>query len=209
MPLHFSPLTRRDFLTRTVAGGIAVLTAPWARGAEGAEEHWALLADTHIAEDPARIARNVNMAEHLRLAVAEVKALAPALRQVLVKGDCSLDHGEWGDYTTFLDLTKPLSEAGQTIHCLLGNHDERETFWSAMKDEAARARPLAGKHISVVESGVANWFLLDSLEVTLQTPGRLGEPQLEWLAAALDARPGKPALVMLHHDFLPRADGKK
>ncbi len=209
MPLHFSPLSRRQFLTRTIAGGLAVFTARLAHGAPEGEEAWALLADTHIAADPAQVARNVNMAAHLRTAVAEVKALAPSISQVLVNGDCSLHQGEPGDYTTFLELTRPLAEAGQALHCLLGNHDHREIFWNAFKAEAKRARPQEGKHISVIESGAANWFLLDSLEVTLQTPGRLGEQQLQWLAAALDARPGKPALIMLHHDPIARTDGKK
>ena len=42
--------------------------------------------------------------------------------------------------------------------------------------------------------------MLDSLEATLSTPGLLGQEQLDWLAAALDANPGKPALVLLHHN---------
>jgi 3',5'-cyclic AMP phosphodiesterase CpdA len=91
----------------------------------------------------------------------------------------------------------------------MGNHDEREVFWNAFRAEQAKAKPVAGKQISVIESGVANWFLLDSLEVTNQTPGRLGAEQLQWLAGALDARKDKPALVMVHHDVLLQPNGKK
>jgi 3',5'-cyclic AMP phosphodiesterase CpdA len=52
----------------------------------------------------------------------------------------------------------------------------------------------------VVETTQANWFLLDTLDRVAGTPGELGREQLDWLAGALDARPGKPALVVLHHN---------
>jgi Icc protein len=211
MPLHYaSPLSRREFLTRTLAGGVAVFTARLGLGAAASEERWALLSDTHITADPAQTARNINMAEHLRLAVAEVKALATAgVRQVIVNGDCSYDHGEPGDYSTFIELTRPLVESGMALHCLMGNHDEREVFWNAFRAEQARTQPVQGKHISVIESGLVNWFLLDSLERTKQTSGSLGAEQIQWLAKALDDRAEKPALVMVHHDAQGRADGKK
>jgi 3',5'-cyclic AMP phosphodiesterase CpdA len=41
--------------------------------------------------------------------------------------------------------------------------------------------------------------VLDSLIATLQTPGRLGPAQRQWLARALDENEDKPALVALHH----------
>lgn len=187
-----------------------MLGARFGLAAESAEDRWALLSDTHIAADPAQVARNVNLARHLRTAVAEVKALAGSgVAHVMVNGDCSLDRGEPGDYTTFLELTRPLREAGQAVHCLMGNHDERDIFWNAFRAERARPRGVEGKHLSVLEGGAANWFLLDSLEKTKQTPGRLGEAQVQWLQKELDARAGKPALIMLHHDCIPRPDGKK
>jgi predicted phosphodiesterase len=210
MPLHLPSLTRRQFISQTLAGGAAILASRAGWAADAAEERWALLSDTHIAADPAQVARNINMAQHLRTAVAEVKALAGSgVANVLVNGDCSLDHGEPGDYTTFLELTRPLREAGQAVHCLLGNHDERDVFWNAFREERGRPRAVEGKQVSIVESGLANWFLLDSLEVTKATPGRLGETQIEWLTKQLDARAGKPALVFVHHDLAPRADSKK
>jgi 3',5'-cyclic AMP phosphodiesterase CpdA len=209
MPLHIAQ-TRRQFITRSLAGGVAIFATRMGFGSESSEEPWALLSDTHIAADPVTVARNVNMAEHLRLAVKEVQALAGrGVRNVIVNGDCAYNHGEPGDYSTFIELTKPVVDAGQTLHCLLGNHDERDVFWNAFRAEQAKAKPVAGKQISVVESSLANWFLLDSLEVTNHTPGRLGEEQLKWLASALDARQDKPALVMVHHDALPRTDGKQ
>jgi 3',5'-cyclic AMP phosphodiesterase CpdA len=210
MPLHFASLSRREFLRRSVLAGAGFLTLPALRAAANVDPHrWALLSDTHIAGDPATIAREVNMAEHLRVAVAEVRALAVAPAGVFVNGDCSLDHGLAEDYATFAELLKPVTEAGLPVHLGLGNHDERETFWASLQDARPASPPLVSKQVSVVESARANWFLLDSLDVTKQTPGRLGDEQRSWLVTALDAHPGKPALVMVHHNPIASAPGKQ
>ncbi|RYD81972.1 MAG: phosphohydrolase [Verrucomicrobiaceae bacterium] len=140
------------------------------------------------------------MADHLRSAVGKITSFPVAPAGVLVNGDCSLDRGLPEDYATLMQLMNPLVDAGLPIHLGLGNHDEREVFWTAIKNARPSAPAVASKHISVIEGGKANWFLLDSLEVTKQTPGRLGDEQRAWLAKALDARADKPALVMVHHD---------
>lgn len=174
--------------------------------AEGDPDRWALLSDTHVAEDPATIARGINPAEHLRSVVEQVRALSKAPAGLLLNGDCSLDRGVAGDYATLTNLFQPLAEARLPMHFLLGNHDERDVFWGSLKDTKGPSLPVAGKHVAVVEAARANWFLLDSLEVTKQTPGRLGDEQRAWLAKELDARSDKPALVMVHHNpILPDA----
>lgn len=210
MPLHLAPLSRRDFLRRSALAS-ALLAFPQLRAADPkADPHrWALLSDTHVAGDPAAILREVNLAEHLRGVVAELRALAVAPAGVFVNGDCSLDRGLPEDYVTFTDLLKPLADAGRPLHFTLGNHDERDTFWNSLKGGRPGTPPMVSKHVSVVEGARANWFLLDSLDVTKATPGRLGDEQRAWLAAALDARPGKPALLMLHHNPVAAEAGKK
>ena len=61
--------------------------------------------------------------------------------------------------------------------------------------------PLLSRHVSVVETVRANWFLLDSLDRVNTIPGELGEEQLTWLGKALDARADNPpVLVVVHHD---------
>lgn len=210
MPLHLAPLSRREFLRRSAFAGASLLALPALRAANAKvdPDRWALLSDTHIAADPATIAREVNLAEHLRTVVAELRGLGAAPAGVFVNGDCSLDYGPYDDYVTFTELMRPLADAGLPLHFTLGNHDERETFWSCLRDSRPAAPPLASKHVSVVEGARANWFLLDSLDVTKQTPGRLGDEQRAWLAAALDARAGKPALVMVHHNPIASSPGK-
>jgi Predicted phosphohydrolases len=82
----------------------------------------------------------------------------------------------------------------------LGNHDNREHFWEVLQEEKSAKRPLADKQVAIVRTPRANWFILDSLEKTLSTPGYLGKEQLEWLGSALDKNAEKPALVMVHHN---------
>ena len=64
----------------------------------------------------------------------------------------------------------------------------------------------------VVESARANWFVLDSLERTTATPGRVGPEQLKWLPArstrAGQAGPGDgPPRPHARHQFRPARHG--
>jgi 3',5'-cyclic AMP phosphodiesterase CpdA len=82
---------------------------------------------------------------------------------------------------------------------MLGNHDEREHFWKSFPLDATQSESVLQKQVAVFSGARANWFLLDSLEATDATPGKLGVAQREWLAQELAARPGQPALVVCHH----------
>ncbi len=209
MPFHLAPLSRRQFLRRSLAASAAVLTLPALRAATGADpDRWALLADTHIAGDPAAVSRGVNMADHLRATVAEVRSLATPPAGLIVNGDCSLLAGYAPDYALLNDLIAPLREAALPLHFTLGNHDERNVFWDALKDARSATPPVATKHVSVLETPRANWFLLDSLDKTNVTSGLLGAEQRAWLAQALEARPTKPALLVVHHNPIA-PEGKK
>ena len=207
MPLH---VARREFLRRSflVSAGFVTLGSFGADDRKSDPDRFALFSDTHIDADPTKIARDVHLADHLRAAIAGVQALPVTPAGLFVNGDCSLDRGLPGDYTTFSDLFRPL--AGQLpLHLLLGNHDDREVFYATLKENRPAAAVVASKHVSVVESARANWFLLDSLDVTKQTPGLLGDAQRTWLAKALDQHTNKPALVMLHHNPVAAVAGKQ
>ena len=75
-----------------------------------------------------------------------------------------------------MDLVKPIRTAGIPVHLALGNHDDRDNFHKAIalakpkqktKEEKS---PVADKVVSVLETPLANWFLLDSLKTTMVTP---------------------------------------
>jgi 3',5'-cyclic AMP phosphodiesterase CpdA len=92
------------------------------------------------------------------------------------------------------------------LNLALGNHDHRENFWAALESQKATKRPLVDKQVALIKSKHVNWFMLDSLEKTLQTPGALGEAQSRWLAATLDANRKTPAVIVVHHN--PGVDNK-
>ena len=186
------------------------------------QESWALLSDTHIAADTAQNARGVNMAGHLRQAVEEVlesHARRP-FAGLMVNGDCALLDGQAEDYRTFGALLEPVSVKGVPIHLTLGNHDERTRIQAGLasafepvKTDGAnvgdKQRPaLVDKVASRIRGRFCDWYLLDSLDITNVTPGRIGSEQLAWLDQSLKDSPDRPALVMVHHNPHPSILGK-
>jgi 3',5'-cyclic-AMP phosphodiesterase len=210
MPIHLPPISRRSFLAQTAAAaGWLTFRTAWADETKADPNTFALLADTHIPASPETMARGVNMSDNLRQVVAELTALDPQPAAVAINGDCAYLQGLPSDYENLAQLVKPLAAAGLPLHLTMGNHDDRGPFYDALSNQRQSEPPVESKHVAVIESPLANWFLLDSLfEVNVVT-GELGEKQLTWLAQALDARPDKPAIIFAHHNpqFAPRETG--
>lgn len=199
MPFHLPPLSRRRFLVGSAGLGAGLFLPQLGASAQADPDRWALLSDTHVAADARMVARGVPMAEHLRRTVAEVLDPSRKPAGAILNGDCAYGVGLPEDYRTLGGLLKPLSEAGVPVHVSLGNHDDRGNIRSGLP-AAGGQRLLESKHVSVVETRRANWFILDSLDAVNMTPGRIGPEQQRWLAEALDARRDKPALVVCHHN---------
>ncbi|HEX8911611.1 MAG TPA: metallophosphoesterase [Humisphaera sp.] len=209
MPITLPPISRRRFLASSLAaaaGGVLGRRA-WADGGAGRRvdpNRFALISDTHVAADPKAANKGVTMFDTLTKVRADVLAFGetrPAF--ALVNGDLAFNEGKPADYRTFLDAVRPLQEAGMPVHLGLGNHDHRENFWAAVPAVGNVARPVENRHVTVVESPLADWVMLDSLEATNKTPGLLGAAQLAWLAKVLDERPGKSCVVVVHHNPQP------
>jgi 3',5'-cyclic-AMP phosphodiesterase len=202
MPIHLPAISRRQFLLRSLAGGAALALSPSLLAASKRTDpnSWALLADTHLAADPNLVARKINMTDHFTTVSRELLALPKRPAGVFIVGDCAYNTGQVADYAHVADLLAPIRKDQLPIHLALGNHDNRERFWEALQAEKAASRPLADRQVALLQTPRANWFILDSLEKTLATPGLLGQEQLDWLARTLDANRTKPALVLLHHN---------
>lgn len=202
MPIHLRPISRRQFLLRSLAGGAALALSPTLLAATKRADpsSWALLSDIHIAADPALVARNINMTDHFNAVSREMLSLPKRPVGVFITGDCAFNSGQKGDYRQVTDLLAPIRAGQMPVHLALGNHDSRDRFWEVLEDQKAAKRPLADRQVALLRTPRANWFVLDSLEKTLSTPGLLGQEQLDWLAEALDANPDKPALVLVHHN---------
>ena len=145
------------------------------------------------------------MTDHFMAVTKEVCNLPKRPAAVLISGDLAYNAGQAGDYANFTELLQPLRAAQMPVHLALGNHDHRERFWTALLAEKTVSRPLFDRQVAILRAPRANWFVLDSLDKTLATPGALGETQLAWLAKSLDANSNKPALVVIHHN--PNLDG--
>ena len=202
MPIHLPPLSRRQFLTRSLAAGAGLMLSPNLFGASRkVDEHcWALFSDIHLSADPTKIARGINMTDNFNAVVKEVLALRTQPSNALISGDLAFNSGESIDYEHVLDLLAPLRKSGMPIHLAMGNHDNRERFWDSFLNDKTAKRPLQDRQASIISTPRVNWFVLDSLNKTLSTPGVLGKEQLDWLAKSLDENAEKPALVVVHHN---------
>jgi Icc protein len=211
MPITLPPTSRRGFLTASAAAAVSAIASPsWA--GETAEENidadrFAMLADTHVPGDPKATSRGVNMYDNLASVCKQLTALDKKPAAVMITGDCAYLSGKKEDYASILKLVDPVRKAGMPVHLLLGNHDHRENVMAAIPhnaDESPLAdKPVENKHVAILRSPRANWFLLDSLQKVNHTPGQVGEKQIAWLAKALDQNKDKPALIGVHHNPYP------
>jgi 3',5'-cyclic AMP phosphodiesterase CpdA len=103
---------------------------------------------------------------HLRQAVDELLERNRKPACVLINGDLALKDGQPGDYRHFARLIEPLHKAKLDVHLTLGNHDNRKAFYDVMQNERPKTPLVVSRHISVVKTRFANFFLLDSLKKT-------------------------------------------
>ena len=204
MPLYLPQLSRREFLKRAAFAGAAAAFAPSSYagffGKSRDKNTFAFFSDPHVAADAAQKQGEVNMADHLAACVRELAAWPVKPGAVIVNGDLAFKTGLAGDYATFGKYIEPV-RALAPIYLTLGNHDDRENFWTAFPQDAMTLKNVPQKQVAEFSSDRANWFLLDSLDKTNSTPGELGTSQLEWLAQELAARPDKPAIIVGHHNL--------
>ncbi len=211
MPIVVPPLNRRRFLGGLFAAGAAAAVARCAADEPGIDSsRVAFLADTHIWGERTQAHRNVVPTAAFAEAIGQITALRPLPAWALLAGDCAFIEGKPGDYQAVTDEIKPLAAAGVGAAIALGNHDHRENFWNRSAEAKPQSLAVADRNAIVLETPKANFFILDSLDKTNVTPGRLDQPQLEWLAKELDARKDKPAILVAHHDpqiGLPKITG--
>lgn len=200
MPIHLGSISRRQFLGAVAAGAAAlVVRDAYAAETAGETDFLALLSDTHVPSDSSITNIDTNMTENLQTVVKELLALEVKPVGVVINGDCAYLKGLTDDYKNLATVLAPLRNADLPVHLSMGNHDHRTRMYEQLKEQQPEKPIVEGKHVSVLEMPRANWFLLDSLFETDVVTGELGQTQLKWLAAALDAHTDKPAIVMAHH----------
>ena len=206
--------TRRSFLkTAAFCTGASALLADELPREDMAEpdDIWAFVSDMHIsdwAEYPPD--RNVRFQSVITAMLAE--PVKP--RRLFLLGD-NISSGTQRQYQRLLEILRPLVESGVGVHATLGDHDHREYFRVIREQllpppekrdksitHTIRTEPWADgddKHLEILETKRANFFVLDSNVKANQEEGKFGKNQLDWLAAELDQRKDKPAILMAHH----------
>ena len=160
------------------------------------------LSDPHVGLDPLTLGGRVHPASALRRALAHVRGLRPAPDVLLLTGDLT-DDGREQDYQAIAALLRqelPAPEGGGPLTLAVpGNHDRRAPalrLLAGVMPVAADAP--AGLACLRVERGGLHFIGLDSV-----TPGAahggLESGQLDWLARALKACAGEPAVIFMHH----------
>lgn len=210
MPITLPPTTRRSFVAGSIGviGGMHLVPYATAESSDNPspldQSHIALLADTHIHDDPNAIDHgtrwpgspvetheDVNHADNLKQVVREILAQDPRPAHALVNGDCARSEGTVDENREFKRLIEPLREAGITVLLTIGNHDNRENLWQVMPE---LKREAIGRHVGVVELSDAYLVLLDS------DRGVVGKEQFEWLEQTLETLEKKPVLCFEHYN---------
>lgn len=201
MPVHLNPSTRRRFLQTSLTAGLGFCAFPALPAAGKTDPNlWIWLNDTHVSENTKRAPNGQNISGNLEHVVEKILALPRQPAGVAINGDCAFNSGVPGDYRQLRRLLAPLGAAGVPVHLTLGNHDHRGNFFGVLEEEAAKPRPVAARHVAVVQGPSANLFLLDSLKETNLPEGNLGTQQMKWLLQLLDSHRDRPAIVLAHHN---------
>ncbi len=194
-------MSRKEFLRRTLAwgtAGVAFFSLPsWAGAAP--QESWpvALLADTHIPEDPQNGFRGFRPTENLQAAVPQI-CQSPAQAAFLL-GDAARLVGTSGDYRVLAQLLEPVSKKMPVV-IGLGNHDNRRNFFAQFPaGKQSGKQQVPGKHVVVVEHKLLRVVMLDSLLYVNKVAGLLGKVQRQWLAQWLPQATDRPVVLMVHH----------
>lgn len=152
----------------------------------------AQLSDLHLI-DPAR---GLGFAPALTWTVDLLNRFSRRPDLVLLTGDLA-DVAEPGAYA---DLRRLLTPLQAPVIAIPGNHDDRELLRAVFADQDWM--PAAGFIQIGLDLGPLRVLALDSQRVG-EVGGELCADRLAWLAHALDAAPGRPTLIALHHPPVP------
>ncbi|MGM0571681.1 3',5'-cyclic-AMP phosphodiesterase [Marinobacter sp.] len=144
------------------------------------------ITDPHLMADDSGTLLGVRTRDSLHAVVQTARARQPAPDLLLATGDLAQDASE----PAYHEFARQVAAFDCPESWVAGNHDNSDIL-----NRVAARYQAAGRHFLV-----GNWqvIMLDS-SVHGQVYGQLGEAELGFLADALAAFPGRPALIGLHH----------
>ncbi len=198
--LLYEPIPRRRFL-RHAAQAVAALAVTGvghlpAQTTTDRRVRLALLSDTHLPADPNDRYRGFFPSQNLKSILPQVAAAGP--EAVFLNGDAARLTGQRADYEALKTRLAPLGQQ-VPIFIGLGNHDHRERFFSVFTPPPGSAQGVPGKDVLVVERPDLRFILLDSLFVTNQVAGLLGQAQRQWLQEYLARSDARTTILFVHH----------
>ncbi|MFZ2965117.1 MAG: phosphodiesterase [Rhodoglobus sp.] len=162
-------------------------------------DHFLLhLSDTHLLGRHRRLYDTVDAAEHLQQLLEELEASEGRPEAIVITGDLA-DRGEPEAYEQLRAMVEPLAaRLGAKIIWVMGNHDNRAAFRSALLSEFPSMKPIDRVH----ELGGLRVITLDST-VPGHHHGEISGAQLDWLAEELSTPAPHGTILAMHHPPLP------
>lgn len=193
-------LNRRSFIKNSIfaAGAVSLGITEITYAAAGDSSRWALLSDTHIPADRTEQARGFSITQNLDTLLPKVAESKPD--GIGITGDIVRLKGLPEDYVVAKDYVDQLTKIAP-VYMALGNHDNLKNFTEAFPTTPGEKAAVKGKHVTVINAAPVRLIFLDSLQITNNTPGLLGQAQRNWLEQYLKAADNTPTLLLLHHNF--------
>jgi 3',5'-cyclic AMP phosphodiesterase CpdA len=156
----------------------------------------AQITDLHIttAANPTAEVRN---AARLRATLATIHALRPRPAAIIATGDLT-DTGSAAEYAALADI---LSSTEIPLYLGVGNHDRRVGALAAFGPPMIAA-DAAGFVQYAADIGPLRLVMVDSVDDG-RDDGEFCETRAAWLARTLDAAPGRPTVLAIHHPPIP------
>lgn len=153
------------------------------------------LSDPHLLSDPDAGLRGVPTWRSFRQVLRRMDQEALDFDWMILTGD--LAHDE--ERETYRLLRRTLEERDWSWRMIPGNHDNRVFLREVFPEMSAPERDFFGFSLKV-----SGWKLvgLDS-RLPGSVAGRVGRLQLEWLRQQLEADPGVPTILFIHHPPVP------
>lgn len=152
----------------------------------------AQISDMHVEPAEALIGRFDTRMSLVRV-IEALNALDVRPDLVLATGDL-VNYGTAKEYATLREI---LSRIREPLFVIPGNHDERRALVAAFPDH--NYLPRRGERLAYgIDWGGRRLVGLDSV-IPGEDKGALGEAQLRWLDAELEAHAERPTLIFLHH----------
>jgi len=196
-------VSRRRFLGGALATSASLLAVRKMSAAEPPAEakRYVLMSDTHVNADPKKLGgrEQTNMFDNLLAASKQTVALDPKPAAVIMHGDEGFLYGAPGEYVTVAKAIAPITNAGIPVHMAMGNHDNRSSLWKQFPPKYKEDKRVPGRHISVIETPFANWYVIDTLGIINASGGKMGKKQVDYILKEIDAHKDKPAIVSSHH----------